>query len=126
MNLFNKLLIFALISIVSSEMCSGVKGKNYDECKNLELPSGKQHCCYVFESYQYGDEKTLIEGCASFTEEQYNDLDSVIKKEKEKAEMDGGKFNELIIDCGQKKVVPVSNGNYIQISLFILSLLFLK
>jgi len=109
----------------STQMCdSTIKASSYNECKNYELPPGKQHCCYIHDSEEYQGIEQDKETCSALTEEEYEKIDTLIEEYKEEAQKKGIKVKKFIVDCGKNR--RTLNGKYIQISILTLLFLFLN
>ena len=122
MKIFKALLIFALISIISSgKSCDyGVPGRNSDECENYEVPPEAKYCCYAHISYSMDGRRFDIGACTPIRENEFNNLDLCIEEGKKALEQQGYIVYDFQIDCGQLA------SNYVQFSLIILILLFLN
>ena len=105
----------------TKNICDAFEGNNYNECKNHPVPPGKAHCCYLHGAMERSGEKKEEKGCASYSEEEYKNIYSIVENMRKYHEERGYTVTDMTLDCGQTS--NTSNGNYIQFS--ILALLFL-
>ena len=70
------------------------------DCKDLKLDGDGNHCCYFKVKGENGDGETQkYETCIEITDKQYDKIDDYIDEYKDSAEKDGGKIEDLDIDC---------------------------
>ena len=80
--------------------CSGALSKSYGECKDLEISSGYEQCCYFHSEYETDYKKVQDNFCNQVTKSQYYDLQSTSDSLKKSLESQGYKVNKFTIDCG--------------------------
>ena len=121
MKVFKAILIFGLISIISSEdWCDGeAPGNSYYDCESYEVLPATFKCCYGSLLVEKGGIPQKIEGCGSVTESQYDNIDEYIQDSKKKIENEGYKVYHIHLDCNK----PLSN-DYIKFSMLTIILLF--
>ena len=80
--------------------CIGALAKSYGECKDLEISSGYEQCCYFHSEYETDYKKVEDNFCNQVTKSQYYDLQSTSDSLKKSLESQGYKVNKFTIDCG--------------------------
>ena len=81
--------------------CTGALAKSYGECKDLEITSGYEQCCYFHSEYETDYKKIEDNFCNQVTKSQYYDLQSTSDSLKKSLESQGYKLNKFSIDCGE-------------------------
>ena len=70
------------------------------DCKDLKLSGSGNHCCYYKVKGKNEDGETKeYKTCMEITDEQYDKIDDYIDYLKDNAEKNGGKINDIDLDC---------------------------
>ena len=105
------LLIFLLVSRYKAEKCKGSTPTIPSDCYNREKNAGDVRCCYVYEKYTFIGSFVDQKSCFSLSQDEFDNINLMIKSLKQGVEKMGGKFEAYDIDC---------SSNYLYISLLLL------
>jgi hypothetical protein len=113
---FTFLLLCSLIIFINTKDCDDQEtASSSKDCKDLTVTIPGSHCCYYKAKYEKSGTTTEDNECQEIPDAIYKKIKDYIKGLKKGAEVSGGKYKELKIDC---------NSSFLTISLFSL-LLFL-
>ena len=113
---FTFLLLCSLIIYINTIDCDDQEtASSSKDCKDLTVTIPGSHCCYYKAKLEISGTTREWKECTEISDEVYKNIKEYIKGTKKAAEVSGGKYKELKIDC---------NSSFLTISLFSL-LLFL-
>ena len=116
MKVLYTLLIILLASLYNSEKCSGSLASQPSDCYGREKEINDVRCCYVVEKYTFIGSIVDKKSCFSLSQDEFDNIELLIKSLKQGVEKMGGKFETYDIDC---------SSNYLYISLLSLMIFLL-
>ena len=117
MKLVSFLILCSLIIYINTLSCTSKESaSSSSDCKDLEVESPGDHCCYFKGSAEMAGAKAEFKRCVELTQAEYDKIDETIKKAIEDLAKEGMKMEVDSLDC---------KSSYIVLSLFSLLLLLL-